>query len=106
MVGRRGQSDVATESAWGGMSFYFEDSTGPTLGDGVFGGGEGVGTRQVALSVMNPLARPMEPYSDSDSGAYPPPISEELRASLGGMVQAPPIPKALRGAPPPPPPPP
>jgi hypothetical protein len=56
MVGRRGQSDVATESALGGMPFYIEDSRDPTLGDGVFGGGEGAGTRQVALSVMNPLA--------------------------------------------------
>ena len=55
MVGRRGQS-VATESAWGGMSSYLEDSRDPTLGDGVSGGGEGAGTRQVALSVMNPLA--------------------------------------------------
>ena len=40
----------------------------------------------------------MEPSSGSDSATYPPPIPEELRASLSDRMQPPPIPKALRGS--------
>ncbi len=97
MVGRRGQY-VARESMWGGLSFSLDYFSTPTVGDGEFGGGEGVVTRQVALSVINPLARPTEPSSGSDSATYPPPIPEELRASLSDRMQPPPIPKALRGS--------